>query len=295
MSDRKYIGIGQVAFDGLVADNSTTFELTVEKDEFELPNRGKLGGGMHSKHSRVKSIGFSATVHDYSADQLSELLAGKSTTVAAAAVADELMTAREGRLVATASVININDAVTITQGAGSHATSTDYVVGDWIYNGTHLYVVTVAGTTGGVAPTFNTDGTDTTDGTVTWADKGVFAAVNGTDFIASSAGIQFVTGKGIPDAAPVKVSYTRTAAGVVEMGVTSALVMPVIFNGINEKDNTPIVGKFHKVSISSDGGIPLITEGFGGATVTGTMLVDNSQPLGKSQFGSLTIGDTAII
>ena len=295
MSDLTLLGVGQIALDGRIIENPTTFELTLEKEEFTLPNLGTPGGGEYVKKSRIKSIGFSATVHDYSADTLSRFLSGDASAVATASIADDPMIARDGRLVATANLIDTDQTVTVDQNAATRFDSTAYVVGDWIFEGAHLYLATVAGTSAATPPTFQTDGTDTTDGGVTWADKGVFAAVSGADFIASAAGIRFVAGGGIPDNAPVKVSYTSHDVGVVEIGTKIALDIPVIFDGWNDESNKPMVGNFYKVAIDNDGGIPLITEGYGGATMTGSILIDSSQPAGKSKFGKLSIGGVAVL
>ena len=56
-----------------------------------------------------------------------------------------------------------------------------------------------------------------------------------------------------------------------------------------------MVGNFYKVAIDNDGGIPLVTEGYGGATMTGSILIDSSQPAGKSKFGKLLIGGVAVL
>jgi len=297
MSDKPIIGVGQVAFDGRVTENPTTFELAIEREELSIPNLGTPGGGDFAKKKRITSIGFTATVHDYSASMLARLMSGEATADVSVAVADEPLTAREGRLVPTAKVIDVLQTVTVAHNGASRADSTAYVLNDWIFEGTHLYKATTAGTSAATPPTFQTDGTDTTDGTVVWADMGVFAAVKDTDYVATGAGIRALTGKGIADGAPIKVSYTSVDAGVVELATKIADDIEVIFDGVNEQDGTVMVGQFYKVAVDGDGGIPIITEGYGGASITGSILIDSSKPIvaGKSRYGKLTIGGVAVL
>lgn len=59
----------------------------------------------------------------------------------------------------------------------AHATSTAKSLGDIVYNGSYVYICTMAGTTGSSAPTFvETAGSTTTDGTVIWTCIGALAA-----------------------------------------------------------------------------------------------------------------------
>lgn len=69
--------------------------------------------------------------------------------------------------------------------AGAAATTTAYVVGDFVQPATpndHWYMCTVAGTSGGSAPTWPTDGSTVSDGTVTWQDMGLIVYVADTDY-----------------------------------------------------------------------------------------------------------------
>src|ERR1035438_9942870 len=69
---------------------------------------------------------------------------------------------------------NSASAVTLTL-IGTWASGT-YTAGHEILDPAgHIQKVTVGGTTGGSAPTFNDTGGTTADGSVTWQDKGVFA------------------------------------------------------------------------------------------------------------------------
>lgn len=294
MADKVILAVGQLAIDGRVIENPTTFEITLEKEEFNLPNLGTSGGGDYAAKKRIKTIGFTATVHDFGASTLARFLSGDASSVPVAVVAEELMTARVDKLVPTDKVIDIAIDPVITQGAATRADSTAYAVDDWIFEGTHLYKATVAGTSAATPPTFQTNGTDTTDGGVTWSDEGVFSAVLDTDFEVSAAGIRFKA-LGIPEGAPVKVAYTSIETGVVEIGTGIKKAVEVVFDGINDNDELPVVGRFYKVEVDNDGGVPLISEGFAGATMTGNMLIDSSKPISKSRFGTLSVGGVALL
>lgn len=295
MADKTILGVGQMAVDGRVIENPTTFEITVEYNDISLPNTGSPGGGDYVKKSRIATIGFTATIHDYSASTLARLLAGDAASVASAAITDEALTASLGKLVATASVIDTTQTITVAHNAGTRANSTAYLLDQWIFEGTHLYQVTTAGTSAATPPTFQTDGTDTTDGTVVWADMGVFSAVLGTDFVASGAGIRTLSGAGIPDAAPIKVSYTNYAAGKVEIATQVAADVEIIFDGWNDQENVPVVGQFYKVSLKGDGGVPLISEEYGAATLSGTMLQDQTKTGAVSKYGKLSVGGVPVL
>ena len=69
--------------------------------------------------------------------------------------------------------------------AATAAVSTAYAVGDVVVPATpnsHWYMATVAGTSAGSAPSFPTNGSTVTDGTVTWQDMGLIAYTVGDDF-----------------------------------------------------------------------------------------------------------------
>ncbi len=241
MADKTILGVGQLAIDGRVIENPTTFEISVEYEDFNLPNRGATGGGDYAKKSRISSIGFTATFHDFSAAMLAKVLAGVASAEASGAVAGESMTASLGKLVATAKMIDTGQAVTVT---------TD-----------------PAGTT----------------------------YTEGTDYIATAAGIRTLSGGAISDAEALLVSYTSYDAGKVELATAVPDDAEVIFDGWNDQDNMPVVGRFYKVSLKGDGGVPLITDGYGGATLSGTMLQDTSKPSGVSKFGKLSVGGVPVL
>lgn len=241
MSDKIILGVGHIAIDGRVIENPSTFEITVEYDDITLKNTGSPGGGEYAKKSRISTIGFTATIHDFSPSTLARLLAGEASSVASSAVVDEALIASLGKLVPTANIIDTNQAVVVTN-------------------------------TGGVT-TYVAD----------------------TDYVASAAGIRALSGGSITDLEVLEVDYTSYASGKVEMATKVASDVEVIFDGWNDQENVPVVGRFYKVSLRGDGGVPLISEEFGGATISGSMLQDSSKPFGQSKFGKLSVGGVPVL
>jgi len=241
MADKTILGVGQMAVDGRVIENPTTFEIALEYDDISLPNTGTPGGGEYVKKSRIASIGFTATIHDYSAATLARLLSGDASSVASSVVSDESMTSSSGKLVATALVIDTD-----------------------------------------VSPVVTSDPAGTT-------------YVEGTDYIVSAAGIRTLSAGSISDATPLLVSYTSYASGKVEMATTIAADVAIIFDGWNDQENVPVVGEFYKVSLRGDGGLPLISEEYGAATLAGSMLQDTTKTGGLSKYGKLTVGGVPVI
>ena len=130
MADKTILGVGQMAIDGRVIENPTTFEIALEYDDISLPNTGTPGGGEYVKKSRISTIGFTATIHDYSASTLARLLSGDASSVVSSVVADETMTSSAGKLVATEFVIDtdVSPVVTSDPAGTTYTEGTDYIV-----------------------------------------------------------------------------------------------------------------------------------------------------------------------
>ena len=294
MTDINLIGKGQPTLGGKFIENAAEVNINPEIKTIEIKNNGTPQGGIYATNSEIEKVTVTIKLFDFSAELLAIALSGEAFAVASASVIDEALIAKNA-VAPTSKMIDISQTVTVTHNAGTRADSTAYAVGDWIFDGTHLYQATVAGTSAGTPPTFQTDGTDTVDGAVTWADKGVFSAVKDVDFVASAAGIRSIVGGGIPVNAPIKVSYTSYASGKIEVGSLVAEPMPFIFDGYNKATNEPMRAEFYRVDFTSDAGVPLITEEYGDLTLTGTVLLDSSKPLSASQFGYVESGGLAVL
>lgn len=294
MADKTLIGVGKMAIDGQIIENPTTFEVAVEIEEKTLPNLGSVGGGNYRKFSRPSKVTVTATVHDYSGEQLKHALRATAANEPAAPVTDAPFTAVAGGLASIDHMIDTSQTVTVNHNAGTWAASTAYAVGDWILDGTHLYKVTTAGTSGGAAPAFPTDGSTVTDGTVVWQDMGTFSAVKGTDFEVWPSGIYAIAGGGIPDGMPGKASFQSYAHERVEMLNASAVDVQIDFDGHNEDLDEPMAAMFTKASVDP-ASVSLIGDDYGNWTFSAEVLKDSTRPAGRSQFGTLRLGDKSIL
>lgn len=101
--------------------------------------------------------------------------------------------------------------------AATRANTTAYAVGDALIPSspnTHWYMVTVAGTSGGSAPTFPTDGTSVSDGTATLQDMGLITYVENTDYeVDTEYGVINILSTGAIATAYSKVPASMRTAG----------------------------------------------------------------------------------
>ncbi len=252
--------------------NVSVLNLEITEDEKTLTDYTQPGGGQWAAVSRVTGVNASMTLHDLDPVNLARQIYGSTSDTVSGTKSNELHDAFKGGLLRLDHPAPTS--VTLTQGAGTHATSTAYAVGDWVYVSTHLYECTAAGTSAGTAPTWKTDGTNTTDGTVTWADRGTFAAVADTDFEVRKEGV-FILDGGIPDGCPVKVSYSYAAYSAVEALTSGALIYELAFGGLNEADNnSPVVLDIYRLKVSAAKNLVFIGDDFASLEVTGKVLMD---------------------
>lgn len=255
--------------------NVSALELSISEDEKTLTDHTAPGGGQWAALSRVTGVDAKMTLHDLDPVNLSRAIYGSSTDIVAGTISNEAVTAYQGGLCRLAKPAPTS--VTITQGAATPATSHAYAVGDWVYQGTHLYRCKTAGTSASSAPTWKTDGTDTTDGTVVWADRGVFAAVADTDFQVKPEGI-LILGGSIPDGAPIKVSYSYAAYSAVEALTAGGQIYELSFGGLNEANsNSPVILDIYRLRISAASALGFISDDFASLEVTGKVLMDSTK------------------
>lgn len=211
--------------------NCPGFTVTVETNEF---THTSSTSGLSTTDLTVNvsvDFGGEITIDDISAENLALFLGGdtSSVTQSASPVADESITPirsdREYQLGTTTNnptgVRNVS-SVTVESAEGhdasAAATSTAYAVGDFVVPATpngRYYMAVVAGTSGGSAPTWPTDGTTVTDGGVTWRDMGTILRVVNTDYRvdAASGRIYIIPGGGLATA----IGHARALATPVDL------------------------------------------------------------------------------
>lgn len=263
--------------------NCSKLDESVEEETKSLKDYTKPGGGEWTTLRRISNMTLAATLHDLDPKALAMVRYGSDSEVALGSVSNELHDARQGGLVLTAHPSP--SSVTITQGAGTHATSTAYALGDWVYVGTHLYEVKTAGTSAASAPTWKTDGTDTTDGTVVWYDRGTFAAVADTDFEVRPEGVMILEA-GIPDGCPIKISYSYAAYDLIEILTGTPVDYEVVFGGLNEANSSsPMRLTYYKCQVSAAKTISYIGDDFAALEVEMRVQSDASiTATGKSRY-----------
>lgn len=255
--------------------NVSVLELEITEDEKTLSDSTQPGGGQWAAISRVTGVNAKMTLHDLDPVNLARAIYGSTSDTAAATIAAEKATAYQGGLIRL--VHPDPTSVTVSDDCAAHAVSHAYVLGDWILVSTHVYECTTAGTSAGTAPTWKTDGTATTDGTVVWADRGVFAAVADTDYEVRAEGIMILEA-GIPDGCPVEIAYTHGAYSAVEALTSGSVIYELSFGGLNEANsNSPVVVDIYRLKISAAKALSFIGSDFAALEVTGKVLMDSTK------------------
>lgn len=252
--------------------NVSVLQLAISEDEKTLADYTAPGGGQWAAVSRVSGVEASMTLHDLDPVNLARGIYGGTSDAVAGTVAAEAATAYQGGLVRLANPGSTS--VVVTCAAPAWAASTAKAVGAFLLEGTHVYKATAAGTTASSKPTFKTDGTSTTDGSVTWADLGVFAAVAETDYEVRKEGLM-ILGGGIPDGCPISVAYSYGAYSVIEALTAGGEIYELSFGGLNEaNNNSPVVLDVFRLKISAASALDFIGDDFASLEVKGKVLMD---------------------
>lgn len=99
------------------------------------------------------------------------------------------------------------------------------------------------------------------------------------------AGILVRNAAKIADGVEIKISYTPRARNVLQALLTSGVDFRLVFNGVNEANSgAPSVVRVPRFKPNPTDAIDLIGDDFGALTLSGPVLADTTQPLGKSQF-----------
>ena len=256
--------------------NVSALNLAIEEDEKTLQDYTTPGGGQWAALSRISGINASMTLHDLDPANLALALYGSTSAAAGATVADEAHTAYQGGLIRLAHPAPT--AVTVANAAPAWAGETAYAAGAFVLDTGRLYEATTGGTSGVAEPTWpTTTGATVTDGTVTWTDRGAFAAVADTDYEVRPEGI-FVLGGGIPDGCPVEISYTYGAYDLVQALTSGSSIFELSFGGLNEANsNSPVVVDLFRVQLSAASDLGFISDDFASLELTGKVLSDSSK------------------
>jgi hypothetical protein len=292
--DYSYLGVGKIYMrdingsGGLVPiGNVSALNFAVQEEQKELMDFTAAGGGARNEVRRVKGVEAKITLHDLSPDNLALALYGESDAVAAGSVSGEVIGVVKGALIPLANVGASN--VALTHGLDAWEAETAYALDALVHAGTHVYKCTTAGTSGASAPTWKTDGTDTTDGTVTWADLGAFTPVAGTDYEVRPAGLWIPADSNI-QTPTVTVAYQHPGQDVVEALTQAAGEYELMFDGVNEaRSGKAAVVRVHRIRFGAAANLDLIGDDYAGLELTGKLLSDDTQGAGLSRFFRATV------
>lgn len=279
--------------------NAAEYEYTVSEKTETLPDYQSASGGIAEQDSQIDEVNFKLTAYQLNPTNLAIALRGGVVSVATGSVAAETHTVYPGALCLFDNLPDISQSIVVSRTTTTaRVNSTAYAVGNIMKSGTHIYVCKTAGTSAGSPPSFNTDGTDTTDGTVVWADTGLATTAVTTDWLLVSGGIVVnkTTGafKWSVSGEPVSVAYTRNPADVVEALTTSALIYKLVFAGLNAVDGgRPVVLTAYRNKFKPASALALIQDtGYAGLVLEGACLQDTTvSGQGLSQY--LTIKQPA--
>ncbi|MBF0421896.1 MAG: hypothetical protein HQL73_02770 [Magnetococcales bacterium] len=254
-------------------------EMNVSEDVKELQDYTTLAGGIVDSVTRIKKVELAMTMVDASPENIALAFYGKNTAGASSTITSESHTANAGALTLLSGTgfTGVTATVAPSVWTATHA----YAMGDVVEatsSPSHFYVCTAAGTSGSSEPTWKTDGTATTDGSVTWSDKGMLALTSGTDFQVNSAGLFFPAGGRVPSTdVPITVTYTRAQSYIIEGATMAGNEYKLVWAGQNAADaGSPIRMTCHRVKFSPGKKISMIASDFIRLDFSGSLLMDDS-------------------
>lgn len=133
MADFSYIGVGKVfmreagaAAAMLEVGNCSALSGNITEDVKELKDYTQQGGGTYNEVRRVESVELTATMHDFSAENLARALFGSSSAISVTPIVDESHTAYVGGFIPTN--YPAAGAIVVKEGMATLAEDTDYTL-----------------------------------------------------------------------------------------------------------------------------------------------------------------------
>lgn len=289
--DYSYVGSGKIymrevgaAAGRVEVGNCSKLEFSVSESAIESKDYTKPGGGTYNEVKRIDSVELSMTAAELSPENLARASYGLASAITAATVTNEPLTVYAGAFNPFAFIPAATPVPTVTPAQASataRANTTAYALGAYVTPATangYYYKATAAGTSGGTVPTYPTTiGATVTDGTVTWTCAGKTTLVAGTDYDIQSGGLTVTSGATI-DGETWNVSYTKTAADVVEAMVASGKEYEIFFDGLNEaRSGKAVTVAVHRCKLGALKSLGLLGQDYASLELSGKLLKDTTK------------------
>ena len=280
-----YIGIGQI-FIGLRSGGSLRFvgqvpefKLDVTEEVKELKDHVSGGGGIADSVRFVSKVEASITFESLAVENLALALRGSFADVASATNTNVAHTAYPSSLLPLDGIGHTAVSVTVAPPL-TWTTIEDYDVDQIIEptTGTHFYKCKIAGTSDVTEPVWKTDGTDTTDGTVTWMDMGLMVLTT-AEYEVNSAGIYFQDSSKFDVAGtPVTVTHTTSVGHQIQTLIGAGEEYRIVFAGKNfARNGLPLKVDIFRAKFSPTNELSLIGDDFAKLTMTATVMSDDTK------------------
>jgi len=260
--------------------NTTTITESIEVERTARQNFQESGGGELDVNEAITSVTAELVVDDIKPETVAIGMRSDVQRLVSTPQAGEKHNAWPSERISFKYIPDPEVEPTVAiDAADSHATETAYAQGALIVEASHVYLCTVAGTSGAVAPTFPTGGGTVTDGTVTWRDLGAPALVKDTHYAVTKHGIQFLPGGDTlfvgDHPLPIVVGYTANPQYVLQHFVNAGREFLVEIDGENAADNgLPNSVRYFRAKPSPTSGFNRVSSEFASMTLTLTLLED---------------------
>lgn len=266
--------------------NVTGFTETIEVDRQSRQDYTSAAGGELDVTERVSGFTFEATCNDITPRNIAAAFLAQPNQLGAQEVADEVLQSWSGTRVGFRYLPDPDQGITVAIDAtDSWSGETAYALGDMIVDTGRAYMVVTAGTSGAVEPTWPTNLTNVSDGTVTWRDLGPTALVAGEDYDRTPHGIRI---KDVPEnigypatatMIPLKVTYQRNPQYLIQALTAAQELYELRWEGLNAVDGgNPLHATYFRVKLSPTSGFQRHGgDDFAELTLSGTVLADDSR------------------
>jgi len=294
---KSYLGAGALYIDRLNADgtrtglslvgNATKLEIKPDGEVKEQLSKGRgTYGQVIATAMLPKPTTISVDLNQLDKNVLAMAFMGDVSEIneSSGSVADEVVTALTvGKYVSLAHRNLAEAGIDVRKRDGEdapdRAATTAYTLGAFVVPATpngHYYRCTVAGTTGSSVPTFPTNGTTVTDGTVTWVDMGLIEMVAGTDFdVHYRLGMLApLEGGSILPGNVLLMDYTHNAvSGSRIKGATQPTIKArLVLDGQNYVDGKDNLVEIYEAQLKPTSSVDWLADDFSALTLEGTLV-----------------------